>query len=63
MQISKAAVRTLATALLAAAFGAGHAVIAPPAAEGLDGSILEGLAGEGLQKTYTNNSWIGRVGL
>ena len=34
-----------------------------PAAEGLDASILESLAAEGLRKTYSNNAWIGRVGL
>ncbi len=34
-----------------------------PASDGLDTSILESLAADGLQATFSNNSWIGRVGL
>ena len=34
-----------------------------PASEGLDASILQSLVADGLQQTYSNNSWIGRVGL
>lgn len=34
-----------------------------PATEGLDPSILEALAADGLQSQYSNNTWIGRVGL
>ena len=34
-----------------------------PAAEGLDSGILEALAADGLQESFSNNSWIGRVGL
>lgn len=33
------------------------------AAEGLDPSILKSLAADGLGEKYSNNSWIGRVGL
>jgi NitT/TauT family transport system substrate-binding protein len=33
------------------------------ASDGLDSSILQSLATDGLQQTYSNNSWIGRVGL
>ncbi len=34
-----------------------------PAADGLDLSILESLAADGVQDSFSNNSWIGRVGL
>ena len=33
-----------------------------PAAEGLDPSILESLAADGVQSSFSNNSWIGRLG-
>jgi len=33
------------------------------AADGLDSAILESLAADGLGEKYSNNSWIGRVGL
>lgn len=34
-----------------------------PASDGLDTSILEALVADGVDKTYTSNAWIGRVGL
>jgi hypothetical protein len=34
-----------------------------PASDGLDTSILEGLVADGINKAYTSNAWIGRVGL
>ena len=34
-----------------------------PADVGLDSSILESLAADGVQDSFSNNSWIGRVGL
>ena len=34
----------------------------PPAAEGLDPSILESLAADGVQDSFSSNSWIGRLG-
>jgi hypothetical protein len=41
---------------------AGVTDITAPAAEGLDPSILESLAADGVQSSYSNNSWIGRLG-
>ena len=35
---------------------------AATATDGLDASVLEALAAEGLQDTYSNNLWIGRAG-
>lgn len=34
-----------------------------PADEGLDSSVLEALAADGVNQAYTSNAWIGRVGL
>lgn len=34
-----------------------------PAADGLDPSVLKGLAADGVDKKYNSNAWIGRVGL
>jgi len=34
-----------------------------PASDGLDTSILEALVADGVDRTYTSNAWIGRVGL
>jgi NitT/TauT family transport system substrate-binding protein len=34
-----------------------------PASDGLDSSVLERLAADGVGKTYSSNAWIGRVGL
>ena len=37
--------------------------VTSPASDGLDSSILERLAADGVGKTYSSNAWIGRVGL
>lgn len=42
---------------------AGVTEITVPASDGLDTSILEGLVADGVDKAYTSNAWIGRVGL
>ena len=41
---------------------AGVTDVTAPAAEGLDPSILESLAADGMQSSFSNNSWIGRLG-
>ena len=42
---------------------AGVTDVTAPASDGLDSSVLEGLAADGVNKTYSSNAWIGRVGL
>ncbi len=42
---------------------AGVTDVTAPASEGIDSSVLEGLVADGVDKTYTSNAWIGRVGL
>ena len=41
---------------------AGVTDVTAPAAEGLDPSILESLAADGVQDSFSDNSWIGRLG-